>query len=154
MTLPATGAISAADINVELGRASTAAFDINGAEERALAGVPSGAISFDDFHGKSAVDWANISATGTGTITGTNADQTMNGAGTLNFSTNFPGSYNVFKNGVAQGQVASLAVAAGNTVHFSATDTPGPGALASGTFTVSGAVSDTFTISIRDTGTP
>ena len=53
MTLPSTGVITAAMINVELGRASTAAFNINGAEERALAGKPSGAISFADFRGKS-----------------------------------------------------------------------------------------------------
>lgn len=54
MTLPASGTIGASDINVELGRASTAAFSMDGADERALAGVPSGAIAFTDFHGKSA----------------------------------------------------------------------------------------------------
>ncbi len=54
MTLPGSGAMAAALINVELGRASTAPFDINGAAERALAGVPTGAISFADFYGKSA----------------------------------------------------------------------------------------------------
>lgn len=53
MTLPASGAIDAAAINVELGRASTAAFDINGSAERSLAGIPSGAISFSSFYGKS-----------------------------------------------------------------------------------------------------
>ena len=55
MTLPASGAIDAAAINVELGRASTAAFDINGSAERTLAGIPSGAISFSSFYGKSSV---------------------------------------------------------------------------------------------------
>lgn len=54
MTLQANGQISASDINIELGRAGTATFDIDGAEERALAGVPSGAISLSDFYGKSA----------------------------------------------------------------------------------------------------
>lgn len=53
MALPTTGAITAAMINVELGRAATAPFNINGAAERALAGKPSGAISFADFRGKS-----------------------------------------------------------------------------------------------------
>lgn len=53
MTLPASGVISASDINVELGRAAGAYFDINGTAERTLAGVPSGAISFSSFHGKS-----------------------------------------------------------------------------------------------------
>lgn len=45
---------TAAEINVELGRAANAPFSINGAEERALAGVPSGPITFADFIGKSA----------------------------------------------------------------------------------------------------
>lgn len=62
MTLQASGPISAADINVELGRASTAPFDINGAAERALAGVPSGAISFSDFYGKSAYSFSVTAA--------------------------------------------------------------------------------------------
>lgn len=53
MTLPSSGTMTAAMINVELGRASNAPFSINGAEERALAGKPSGAISFSDFYGKS-----------------------------------------------------------------------------------------------------
>lgn len=55
MTLPVSpNTITAADINVELGRSSTDPFDINGVDERALAGVASGPISFSDFHGKSA----------------------------------------------------------------------------------------------------
>lgn len=54
MTLQTSGAISANNINVELGRAGTAAFSMNGSEERALAGVASGLIDFQDFYGKSA----------------------------------------------------------------------------------------------------
>lgn len=53
MALPSSGTITAAMVNVELGRAAGAAFSINGAEERALAGKPTGAISFSDFYGKS-----------------------------------------------------------------------------------------------------
>lgn len=53
MTLPAAFPLSASQINIELGRAGSAAFNIQGAEERALAGVPSGPISFSDFLGKS-----------------------------------------------------------------------------------------------------
>ncbi|RJG46639.1 hypothetical protein [Mesorhizobium sp. DCY119] len=49
MTLPSSPPISASQINVELGRAPDAPFSITGAEERALAGVPSGPISFSDF---------------------------------------------------------------------------------------------------------
>jgi hypothetical protein len=53
MTLPAAPPIKASDINVELGRSAGAAFDIDGTEERSLAGVPSGAISMSNFLGKS-----------------------------------------------------------------------------------------------------
>lgn len=51
--LPDSGAISANAINLELKRSGTAAFSMNGSAERKLAGKPSGAISFHDFHGKS-----------------------------------------------------------------------------------------------------
>lgn len=52
MTLPASGPISASNINLELRRASNATFNINGSLERALAGVLSGAISLSNFYGK------------------------------------------------------------------------------------------------------
>lgn len=54
MTLPASHPITAQQINIELGRLPTAVFNMNGAEERALAGVPSGSYSFSNFLGKSA----------------------------------------------------------------------------------------------------
>lgn len=50
--LPATGQISAGQINEELGRPYASEFNIGGAAERTLAGVPTGEISFSDFHGK------------------------------------------------------------------------------------------------------
>ena len=43
------GLISASNINTELGRSSSAQFDINGSSERGLAGVASGQISFNNF---------------------------------------------------------------------------------------------------------
>lgn len=55
MALPATGTITAAMVNVELGRASNAPFSLNDPAVRALAGKTSGAISFADLRGKSAV---------------------------------------------------------------------------------------------------
>jgi len=53
MTLPTSGPISASMINAELGRDSNARFHLNGADERALAEVPTGLVTFADFYGKS-----------------------------------------------------------------------------------------------------
>lgn len=55
MTLPVSGAISFNAINVELGVAGTTTASLNQASYRALAGVPSGAISMSNFYGKSNV---------------------------------------------------------------------------------------------------
>ena len=81
MTLPSSPPISASQINVELGRAPTAFFDINGSQERALAQVPSGPISFSNFLGKSAV--------GNYTYLGSYSQST--GSFTINFGTAFTG---------------------------------------------------------------
>lgn len=53
MALPASGTLSASQINVELGLAAGAAFSMNDAGVRGLAGKPSGLISFGDLLGKS-----------------------------------------------------------------------------------------------------
>lgn len=55
MALPKSGLITAAMINVELKRAASAAFSLGGSEERKLAKVLSGPISFADFYGKSSI---------------------------------------------------------------------------------------------------
>lgn len=52
MALPSSGAISFLNINVELGRSSTAMSSLNESALRGLAGITSGAISLDHFHGK------------------------------------------------------------------------------------------------------
>ncbi len=52
MTLPASGLITMADVNVEFGRASNTPITLNDSDVRALAGIPSGAISLNDLHGK------------------------------------------------------------------------------------------------------
>lgn len=52
MTTP-TGTINAGHINSELGRPSTQLLSLNDSAVRALAGVPSGTISYDNLRGKS-----------------------------------------------------------------------------------------------------
>jgi alpha-tubulin suppressor-like RCC1 family protein len=56
MTTP-TGTISISDINIEIGRSSTAQLDINlDPDVRTLAGVPSGVITMNDLRGKSFIN--------------------------------------------------------------------------------------------------
>lgn len=54
MTLQASGRISVEDINLELGRNATDRFEINGTDERDLADISLGSVSFSDFYSKSA----------------------------------------------------------------------------------------------------
>jgi hypothetical protein len=53
MALPASGAISLNDVNVELGLSATAPISLNDASVRTLFGVASGAIDMNDGYGKS-----------------------------------------------------------------------------------------------------
>jgi hypothetical protein len=55
MTLPASGAISLNQVNVELGNSGTTAINMNSADVRGLFGVASGAIAMSDGYGKSSV---------------------------------------------------------------------------------------------------
>lgn len=54
MTLPTSGIITFADINIELGKSATDSISLNDSDVRSLAGVPSGTIRMSDFYGKSA----------------------------------------------------------------------------------------------------
>ena len=62
MALPASGAISLNNVNVELGLSGTAAITMNDSAVRSLAGVPSGQISMSNLQGKSA-QWTGTIST-------------------------------------------------------------------------------------------
>lgn len=57
MALPASGEITMAMINTELGYASNATISLNDTAVRNLAGKPSGQIAMNDFYGKSSIQW-------------------------------------------------------------------------------------------------
>ena len=65
MALPASGAISLNQVNVELGNAGTASIDMNSAAVRGLFGVASGAIAMSDGYGKSSQFAFSITSTQT-----------------------------------------------------------------------------------------
>lgn len=67
MTLPASGAISLANVNVELGLASTTTISLNQTNVRTLAGKASGTISMSDLLGKSNVSFSPAGGTSSGT---------------------------------------------------------------------------------------
>jgi len=58
MALPASGTISLANVNVELGLSSTTTISLNQASVRTLAGVASGTISMSNLLGKSNVSFS------------------------------------------------------------------------------------------------
>ncbi|MFM0263335.1 hypothetical protein [Paraburkholderia sediminicola] len=68
MTLPASGAISMSQINVELTRAPNAPLTLNDPMVRLLAGVSSGAISLSNLYGKNGQAFnGNLHITGNAT---------------------------------------------------------------------------------------
>ena len=118
MTLPSTGTITMADINTELGYSSTATITLNDAAVRGLAGIPSGAISLNDFHGKS--NWKRPTAYSTsgtnGSVTNptyaydgstsavdTSTDAVIVHANTGAFPTTYSVTYNAFGTGTKSG---------------------------------------------------
>lgn len=104
MTLPASGAISFADINTELGYAPNAAITLNDTAVRNLAGKPSGVISLSDLYGKSAVTYKHsigaFSGGYVGNSGGTYFENLTIGVGWVTVSFSGQGSYYGGDNGV------------------------------------------------------
>lgn len=74
MTLPVSGTITLAQVNTELGNASTANISMNQASVRSLFAVPTGAIAMTNGYGKSAAPtyatWDTVSMSGNLTSSG------------------------------------------------------------------------------------
>ena len=68
MALPNSGVMTAAMINLELKRAENAPFSLNDPDVRKLAGKLSGAISFQDFYGKSSEIVVTLAAGAKGVV--------------------------------------------------------------------------------------
>jgi len=71
MTLPVSGEINTNQINVELRKTGTTQGSLNDSDWRALATVPSGTISLDNFHGKLGYVPGSASYSSAGTYTWT-----------------------------------------------------------------------------------
>jgi hypothetical protein len=85
MTLPSSGPISMSQVAAELGISATG-LSLNDSRVRALAGKPSGAISMNDLHGKSAGGLTSFTAlpTNVSSSTGTrSATVTFNTDGSI-----------------------------------------------------------------------
>lgn len=125
MTLPASGAISLNDVNVELGLSGTTSINMNQATVRTLFGIASGAIAMSDGYGKSnefaftissnttnanlrtlalAAGWpgtAKVVATINSSIF---VSSTSTGTPALTINGSFPGGVSLINNGTIQGQ--------------------------------------------------
>ncbi|WP_225241119.1 hypothetical protein [Janthinobacterium lividum] len=67
MTLPSSGTISMAQVNVEIGHGSNAVISLGESAVRTLAGVPSGPVSLSQLYGKSS--YTPMSGTGVDGLT-------------------------------------------------------------------------------------
>lgn len=102
MTLQSSGTISIANINTELGVASTTTRSLNDAAARTLAGIPSGTISLSSFYGKSNVTFTPNG--GTSSETAVQLEQTgAGGSVSLTISCSIPANWTISRTGTTTG---------------------------------------------------
>lgn len=116
------------------------------------AGLMAGILAAGSGGGGGGADWAAIFDLGPSPLTASNAAESIVTTGTINLSFSSTGTgtitWTVYKNGASQGDVASLAVTAGDSVYFAFTLTGVTDANRSGTMTITGAESDTFSVDL------
>ena len=136
MTLPASGAISLNQVNVELGLSGTTTISMNQASVRTLFGVPSGAISMSNGYGKSnsfpftisantananlrslavAAGWGGSSNVVATINSGVYVYSTSTGSPGLTINGAFPAGVTLINNGFIAGRGGAGGKGAGNT---------------------------------------
>ena len=158
MPLP-TGTISLSEVNVELGRSSTAEISMNDAALRALAGVASGAIGMSSLQGKAnafahtissnqnnlslrdymiANGWNGSSAATITVASGVTISATSTGSYAMTISGSFPGGLTLINSGAIQGMggaggdsaaAVALVPVGGGTATTASGNAGGPGLL-------------------------
>lgn len=145
MTLPASGTITFANVNVELGVSSTTTRSLNDSAVRSLAEVPSGAISMSNLHGKSLIVFSRNSGSYSSIVTGDTASLTT----TCSVSATWTWS----RTGSITGSTASIA-SGGTGTTFTVTQTPPVSGTRQTTYTVTataGSVTRNYTFVVEAT---
>jgi hypothetical protein len=131
MTLPASGAIKASQIDTELGVSSSAQINIGGSSPRSLSGISSGAIKYSNFYGK-ALDVVTWNSPASGTLTTVTRG---NGISTITLNATSPAGSVTYS--IVSGSLPSGLTLSGSTI--------------SGTVS-SGATVQTYSFTVRATG--
>jgi len=100
MTLPVSGTITLAQVNTELGLASTTNISMNQPSVRSLFAVPSGAIAMTNGYGKSSASYTTLNPadkSGTVTLSNGNLTATFSGTGSVRGIAVAPASTGVWR---------------------------------------------------------
>lgn len=100
MALPASGTITMAQVNTELGQGSTTSINLNQASVRSLFAVPSGTIAMSNGYGKSSASYTTLNPADKSanvTLSNGNLTATFSGTGSVRGISVAPASNNVWR---------------------------------------------------------